>query len=351
MKMPTVAIVKSDFHENHSSTWGQVWIDYCIEKNISYELIDWKEFMAFDKLASYDIVMWHYSHYSASEMLFASNILTALKAKGCRVFPDIFDSYHFDDKIAQAYLLKGLELNTPVNYQLHSLSSVDAYIKENGKFPVVAKLRTGSGSSNVVLLSNASDLKKYSSKMFSGGVNSSPNTLFKLKSNIKSTKSLNVFISRLKRAPEFLFSRKNAKALPREKGYVYLQEFIDNVNYDLKIAIVGDRLSFVARGTRPGEFRASGGGALFYDKSLLDRSMVDEAFKAYDKLQSDCTGLDMIKDPRTNKPVILEVSYGFSHEAQIGANGYYDRNFIWHDVPFNPPRELLKKIINEVITK
>jgi glutathione synthase/RimK-type ligase-like ATP-grasp enzyme len=328
-----------------------VWIDYCIEKNITYELIDWREFSAFKKMVLHDIVMWHYSHYSADEMLFASNILTALKAAGCRVFPDIFDSTHFDDKVAQAYLLKGLDINTPANYQLHSPVSVDTYIKEVSKFPVVAKLRTGSGSSNVVLLSSKGDLKKYSSKMFSGGINSSPNTLFKLKSNLKSTKSLKVFKSRLKRVPEFLFSRKNAKALPREKGYVYLQEFIDGVNYDLKIAIVGDKLSFVARGTRPGEFRASGGGTLFYDRNLIDRSIVEEAFNAYDKLQSDCTGLDMIKDPRTNNPVILEVSYGFSHEAQIDADGYYDRNFIWHDEPFNPPRELLKKIIKEVEIK
>ena len=348
MKSPTVAIVKSDFHDNHSSAWGQVWIDYCSEKNLIYELIDWRSFGAFNKLASYDIVLWHYSHYSSEEMLFAPSILTALKASGCRVFPDLADSSHFDDKVAQAYLLKALGLETPINYSLHSLAAVDDWIINKGEFPVVAKLRTGSGSNNVVLISNEKDLRKYSSKMFSKGMKSTPNTLFKLKSNLKSTNSINVFLSRLKRVPEFLFSRKAAKSLPKEKGYVYLQEFIANVNYDLKIAIVGDRLSFVARGTRPGEFRASGGGTLFYDKSLLDRPMVDAAFQAYDALQSDCTGLDMIKDPRTNKPVILEVSYGFSHEAQLGAEGYYDRNFIWHDEPFNPPRALLEYIIKEI---
>jgi len=348
MKSPTVAIVKSDFHDNHSSAWGQVWIDYCSEKNLIHELIDWRSFGAFNKLASYDIVLWHYSHYSSEEMLFAPSILTALKASGCRVFPDLADSSHFDDKVAQAYLLKALGLETPTNYSLHSQAAVNDWILNKGQFPVVAKLRTGSGSNNVVLLSNEKDLRKYSSKMFSKGMKSTPNTLFKLKSNLKSTNSINVFISRLKRVPEFLFSRRSAKSLPKEKGYVYLQEFIDNVNYDLKIAIVGDRLSFVARGTRPGEFRASGGGTLFYDKNLLDRSMVEAAFQAYDALQSDCTGLDMIKDPRTNKPVILEVSYGFSHEAQLGAEGYYDRNFIWHDEPFNPPRALLEYIIREI---
>ena len=347
MTLPTVAIVKSDFHDNHTSAWGQVWINYCKEQNIKFDLIDWRSLGAFEELASHDIVMWHYSHYSSDEMLFAPNILSALKARGCRVFPDLSDSLHFDDKVAQAYLLQALGLDAPVNYPLHSLDSVDEWIDKVGNFPIVAKLRTGSGSNNVSLIKNKYALKKYAIKMFNSGIDSRPSTVFKLKSNRKSTKSLKEFFKRLKRVPEFLFSRKSAKNLPKERGYVYLQEFIDNVNYDLKIAIVGDRLSFVARGTRPGEFRASGGGNLFYDKSLMDTDMIRSAFLAYDTLKSDCTGLDMIKDPRTNKPIILEVSYGFSHEAQLGANGYFDRNAVWHDQPFNPPEALLQKIIEE----
>ena len=351
MISPTVAIVKSDFHDHHSSAWGQVWIDYCIQKGIKYKLIDWRSLEGFQELSKYDIVMWHYSHYSSEEMVFAPSILSALKAGGCRVFPDLPDSSHFDDKVAQAYLLQALGIDTPINYPLHSHDAVERWILDIGDFPIVAKLRTGSGSTNVVLISNKKELRKYAAKLFSKGVKSNPNTFFKLKSNIKSLKSIDDFISRFKREPEFLFSRQSAKSLPIEKGYVYLQEYIKDVNYDLKIAIVGDRLSFVARGTRPGEFRASGGGNLFYDRTLLDKPMIQAAFKAYDALKSDCTGLDMIKDPRTNTPIILEVSYGFSHQAQIGANGYFDRNYIWHDEPFNPPQALLEKIVNEVGNK
>ena len=97
--------------------------------------------------------------------------------------------------------------------------------------------------------------------------------------------------------------------------------------------------------------RASGGGTLFYDKKLMDNSMILAAFKAYDALKSDCTGLDMIKDPRTGNPVILEISYGFSSEAQIKANGYFDRNCVWHDIPFDPPRALLDNLVKEITFK
>ena len=93
--------------------------------------------------------MWHYSHYSSDEILFASNILSALKARGCKSFPDLSDSLHFDDKVAQAYLLQALGLDAPVNYPLHSMDSVDEWIDKVGNFPIVAKLRTDQAQQRV----------------------------------------------------------------------------------------------------------------------------------------------------------------------------------------------------------
>ncbi len=347
MNNPKVAVIKSDFHDQHSSAWGHVWIEYCEQQKIKYSLVDWRSKDAFSELLGHDIILWHYSHYSNDEMVFAKNILSALKSNGCKVFPDQADSQHFDDKVAQSYFMKALGLDSPENYPLHSLNAVDEWTKKVKEFPVVAKLRTGSGSSNVKLINNEHELKRYAKLMFGRGINSTPSTTFKLKSNLNSTKSLDEFFKRIKRIPEFLFSRTQAKSLPNEKGYVYLQEYIPNVNYDLKIAVVRDKLSFVARGTRPGEFRASGGGKLFYDKALVTKPIIDSAFKAFDALGSECTGLDMITDPRSNTPVIFEISYGFSHTAQLSAGGYFNRSGAWIPKPFNPPREVLVNLIED----
>lgn len=349
MTKPSVAVVKSDFHGKHSTSWSDVWLDYCQEAGLAHSLVDWRALSAFDELARHDIVVWHYSHYSQDEMLFARNILSALKAAGCRVFPDAGDSDHFDDKVAQAYLLRGLGLETPKNFPLHSAAAVEQWNREVGEFPVVAKLRAGSGASNVQLIHNANELRHYTKRMFGKGVDSKPSTVFKIKSNLASTRSVGELVRRLKRAPEFFFSRRSASGRARERGYVYLQEFIPGVDHDLKIAVVGDQLSFVARSVRKGDFRASGGGSLFYDRALVDQAMINAAFRAADAMRSDCTGFDMIKDPRTGKPVILEVSYGFSHTAQLGANGYFDRHGAWHDTPLNAPRVLLDRLVKEVV--
>ncbi|WNK20149.1 hypothetical protein P1P91_00160 [Halomonas piscis] len=227
----SVGIVKSDFHGHHSSSWSHEWLNFCAQEKIPHELIDWRELDAFSKLRKHSVVVWHYNHYSNDEMAFAPDILTALKSSGCIVFPDEGESRHFDDKVIQSYLMEGLRLPTPKNYPLHSLEAVHHWIESIGTFPVVAKLRSGSGSSNVVLIQSANHLKRYARRMFGRGLNSKPSLLFKAKTHASSSRSFSEALARFKRLPEFLFSRKMASGRGREQGYVYLQEFIEGVDY------------------------------------------------------------------------------------------------------------------------
>lgn len=347
MKQITVGIIKSDFHGNHSGSWSNVWIDYCVENNIIYSLIDWRKLDSFNKMKKHNIVLWHFSHYSYDEMNFARSILIALKSTGCMVYPDISDAYHFDDKIAQSYALQALGISTPKNYPLHSNNAVEEWIKNVNDFPVVAKLKAGSGASNVSLIKNITELRKYSNQMFGKGMDGKPKAFLKIKSNIMSSKSLTDIFQKLKRAPEFFFSRSQGSSRERERGYVYLQEYIPNVKYDLKVVVVGDKLSFIARGVRDNDFRASGSGNLISDRSLVDKSIIDMAFRAADLMKSECTGFDIIINPQNNKPIVLEVSYGFSHTAQLLPGGHFNRLGIWNDQPLNAPYELLHKMLTE----
>ena len=341
----SVAIVKSDFHEAHSTSWSHAWLGFCAAQGIAHQLIDWRSRGGFDLMMRCDIVLWHFSHYSADEMRFARPMLAALKAAGRMVFPTSADSEHFDDKVAQAYLMKGLGIATPMNYMLHSPGAVEDWIREVGTFPVVAKLRGGSGSSNVKLIRSSRSLRRYSGRMFGRGFRNRPNALFKVRSNLASARSMTDIVKRIRRAPEFLFSWKSASRLGYENGYVYLQEFIPDVDHDLKIVVVGDRLSYIGRSVRAGDFRASGGGSLFYDRSVVTKDVIDLAFAAADRMNSDCTGFDIVIDPRSNQPVILEVSYGFSHSALLQAQGYFDRLGCWYDAPLNAPEALLSRML------
>ncbi len=341
-----IAILFDENEKLHSTSWSIPWEEYCQRNNISYQVVNPYLNNVIKKLLEFDIILWHYSNYSFKDMLMARNVLLTLEDRGKKVFPAFKDAWHFDDKLAETYLLESVDAPIPKSYYYYDLESVKTAIAQNSfSFPVVAKLRNGSGSHNVKLVKSPAELLSYSGKMFSTGLNSAPSLLYKASSNIVSAKNIKTFINRAKRIPEFLRSLANAKKFNRERGYVYLQEFIPNNGYDLKIVVVGDKLSYIGRNIRKGEFRASGGGDLFYDKDKVTKDVIDSAFKTSDDLGFQCMGYDYVVNAETGKGMIIEISYGFSHHALLAAKGYFDRDGNWHDEPLNVPYEIAGRMI------
>lgn len=331
----------------HSTNWKYPWEEYCIDNKIDYHLIDCYQSDVIEQLKGFTHFVWHFGNYKFQDMLFARSILYSAKQMGLKVFPDIETSWHFDDKIAETYLLQSVDASIPDSIMLYRFEDCLNRLKANEiSFPIVAKLRGGSGSHNVKLLHSPSDLKKYAKRMFGVGLNPSPSLLYKTVSNARSSRNWNTVLKRLKRAPEFLRTLSSAKKFPNEKEYVFLQQFIPNDGYDLKIVVIGDKLSFIGRNIRKGEFRASGGGDLFYDRSYVIRNIIDSAFKTSDTLNFQCMGYDYVVNKDTGEGVIVEISYGFSHEAVLAAGGYFDRNGNWYDEPLNAPKEILKNMID-----
>ena len=138
--------------------------------------------------------------------------------------------------------------------------------------------------------------------------------------------------------------------LMRKDMYFY-KNFIQNEGYDLKIVVVGDKLSFIARNIRKGDFRASGGGNLFFDKSLINRDIIESAFAVSDKLGFQCMGYDYVVDKASGIGKIVEISYGFSHAALLQANGFFDRYGVWHEEPLNAPAEIIKSLVERASKK
>lgn len=342
-----IAIHKNEKVFKHSTLWTDVWIDYCKKEKIDYKIVDCFDNNIIKELKNFDALLWHFSNYSFLEMKVARNVLYSAKRMGLKIFPDFSEAWHFDDKVAEAYLLQAIEAPIPKTFFFYSIDSVKEFISKNPKFPLVAKLKNGSGSHNVKLIKDSKDLLKYSKKMFGKGFSPSPSLLFKTKSNIQSSKNISDIKSRAKRIPEFLRNLKRAKKFPNEKGYVYLQEFIPNDGYDLKIVTVGKKLSFICRSTRKNDFRASGGGSLYFDRSKVTDDIIKSAFEVSDKLNMRCMGYDYVFDNKENKGKIVEMSYGFSHKALIKANGYFEKNGVWYNQPLNAPEEIIKNMINE----
>jgi len=341
--------MKIAIHQNkklfdHSVPWDKAWINYCKNNNIDFEIIDCFRSDIIDKLKEFDVLLWNFQNYVLQEMLFARSILNVAKSMGLRVFPDFNTSWHYDDKVAEMYLLQSIDAPIPKSWIFGLKDDCNNWIDNNAKFPLIAKLRCGAGSHNVKMISYRTEARTYVSKMFSRGFKSFPNVFFKASSNIKSSKNLKSILKKIKRIPEFISTLSRAKRFGREKDYVYFQEFIPNNGYDLKIVVIKDKVSFFVRDIRKGDFRASGGGSFYYDKSLVPDNVLKSAFEISDKLNFQCMGYDFVVDKKTNEGKIVEISYGFSHIALLEANGYWNRDLIWHDEALNAPDEIINNL-------
>lgn len=313
-----IAIHQNDDIFCHSTSWSYEWISYCKENDITYGVVNAFDNNIFEIMKEYDVLLWHFSHYSSQEMQFARSIMNVLKSTGVKVFPDYNSSWHFDDKISEMYLLKSINAPIPKSLVFYTEKSTLDFFASFEDYPVVAKLKAGSGSSNVKIINNYSEVKKYANQIFGKGFQSAPSVLFKSKSNLMSSKNINDIIKKAKRIPDFIQSLTKSKRLPRERDYFYFQEFIPNDGYDLKVVVVGNKLSFLNRDVRKGDFRASGGGSVKYDKELITSEIRKIAFNLSKKLGFLCMGYDFVIDKNTKKPHVVEISYGFSHTAQMG---------------------------------
>ncbi len=313
---------------------------------MQYDLVDLMSLDSIETLRHYDVLLWHFSQYNYAEMLEARSILYCAEKIGLKVFPGFNESWHFDDKVAEMYALQSVNAPIPQSHVFYDMDSLKEWLEsQEVQYPLVAKLRTGSGSHNVKLLKSEDQLKKYSKRMLGKGFNPAPSLLYKTTSNVRSSHDWATFKAKAKRMPEFFRVLSGAKKFPNEKGYLYLQEFIPNDGFDMKVVVVGDKLSGCYRPVRSHDFRASGGGEMLHNKDLFTKDIIQSAFETADRLGLQCVGFDYVVDKRTGKGVIVEMSYGFSHTAVLGHRGYFDRDGIWHDEPLNAPKEILKNML------
>lgn len=343
--MKKVAVCRSTLFQQRGGE--DEYANWLNKHSIPYEYLDCYSTDIVTKFDDYDALVWHYSNFMNADLMEAQNILDIATSRGLKVYPDHNTAWHFDDKIAEMYALQSVDAPIPKSWVFYDLEKCLHWLANDAKYPLVAKLRRGSGSNNVKLLRNATEAKNYAKHMFSKGYSPAQSLVYKTYSKAQSTHSMDVLRSRIKRIPKFLKSWKYSKGMPNEIGYCYFQEFVDNAGYDIKVAVVGDKCSFLLRKTRKGSFKASGGGDIFYDKKLINDEIVKSAFKTSEDLNTQCMGYDYVLDKENQKGYIVEMCHGFDHEAIASCGGYWDKDLVWHDEPLDVVDEIMKQIIDE----
>lgn len=88
------------------------WVRYCDENNIPYKIVNCYDNSIIEELQGCEALLWHFHHNSVADLHVARKILFALEHTGLKVFPNFYTAWHFDDKLAQKFLLESLKVHS-----------------------------------------------------------------------------------------------------------------------------------------------------------------------------------------------------------------------------------------------
>lgn len=334
--------MKIAIHHNPHS-FSDRWIKYCEKEKIEYKVVNAFDSNIIEQLKGYDIFMWHHHHAQYKDVLTAKRILFALEHAGIKVFPDFRTGWHFDDKVAQKYLLEAIKAPLVPSYVFYDKQQALDWAKQT-TYPKVFKLKGGAGASNVKLVRNYSQAKVLINRAFGRGF-AQFDRLGYFKERFNKFKSgKDTFIGVLKGFARIFITPKFSKQQPPEKGYIYFQDFIPKNNCDIRVIIIGNKAFAIKRMVRENDFRASGSGNISYDPVQIRKIFIELAFKVNSKIGSSSIAFDFIVDEDGN-PLIVEISYGYATKAYDRCPGYWDSDLKWHEGKFNPQEWIIESLI------
>jgi len=314
-------------------SFSSKWIEYCENNAIDFAIVNCYDTDIMEQMKSFDVLLWHHQQSNATDYFMAKKLLEALEFSGKIVFPNHNTGWHFDDKVAQKYLFEGLNIPTPKNYVFYDIKSLKMFAK-TCTYPIVWKLKGGSGSRNVKLLKTEFQLLSIGKKMFGSGIREY-DAIDGIKEAVRryrmgKKKMIDIF----KAFAHVIYPVKYERMSGKAWGYMYLQEFIPNNDSDYRVIVIKDKAFAIKRYTRPKDFRASGSGYIEYRKELFDNELLNTSFKIAAKVKAQCVAFDFVY--QNKKPLLVEMSFGFRKEGYYACEGYWDTNLNWHEGAFNP---------------
>lgn len=337
--------MKIAIHKNQSF-YTRAWEQYCINHHLDYKMVNAYDSDIISQLWDIDIFLWHFHQLDYRDMLLAKPLLISLEQAGKIVFPNTATGWHFDDKLAEKYLFESLGVLSAKGYAFYTKADAVKWAKDT-TYPKVFKLRGGAGSSNVRLAHNYKEAKRLIDTAFSNKGYPAYQPWEQLKRAIKSIFNGDGSNRRLLASLYHCFVPiKQYQFLPIQNGYIYFQDFIPNDGFDYRLEITGNKAIALVRYCRKNDFRASGGHNDHFEHELIPNDVIQFGFNTMDRLGMQSAALDIVRDNRDNKLYLIEVSYCYGVDNDEFEHGYWTRDGIWHDEPFNGIDWIIESIID-----
>jgi len=334
----------------HEHSYAPKWVEYCQMHGIGYKLVNCYKSDIMEQLQSCDALMWHWGHSDYKAQLFARPLIGALETRGFPVYPNAQASWYFDDKIAEKYLLESLEAPLVESYVFYDAKSALAWVEET-TFPKVFKLRNGAGSHNVRLIQTKVEARRYVHHAFGRGFlpNHRGAVLADKWWHFKRDRTLKSFFNISRGLYRYVIPHPKNRELPRERNYLYAQEFIPNCDHDIRVFVIGDRAVTKKRFVRDGDFRASGSGRMTWDIEQVPPACVQIAFELRERLKMPSVAFDFVMD--RGEPKIVEISYAASERGFPECPGYWNRDLSWTRTPLRVEYFIIEDLLKQIQTE
>lgn len=310
------------------------WLKLLKTRSVNYKIVDCYTSDIIEQLSDCTHLIWQWTQADPIAMMSAHNLTKALEQKGIKVFPSSNNSWHFDDKVAQKYLLEAIGAPLVESYIFYNKNEAKNWLS-SCSFPKVFKLRGGAGSNNVKLVKNKKQANQLINKAFGRGfrrVNRADLFNERIR-KFKLNPSRKTLIGLAKGLARLFVPTDLEKTLGKDRGYAYFQEFIPNNDSDIRIIIIGEKAFGIKRMVRKNDFRASGSGLISYDIDDIPKECIKIAFDISKSLQTKCLCYDFVY--LDNIPKLIEISYGFAPIGYIDVKGYWDKDlsFTYEEKP------------------
>lgn len=326
-----------------SGSFVPAWIQYCEENSIPYKDVDCFASDIVEQVKGCDALLWNWAHHDYRAQLFARQLIASVEEMGISVFPNTATCWHYDDKVGQKYLLEAIKAPVVPTHVFYEKDRALSWV-ERTSFPKVWKLRGGAGSQNVRLVRTKQEARKVVKKSFGRGWRNS--RFHPLKDRVwhfRRDRDLRSFLNIARGIVRvFVPHESNAKS-QNQRNYVYFQDFIPDNDCDIRIIVIGDRAFAIKRMIREGDFRASGSGAIRYERHEFPEECVKIAFDVTDRLRSQSCAFDFVQ--REGKWLIVEISYAFNLAVYKPCPGYWDKNLEWNEEAVTPERFMIEELL------
>lgn len=306
----TIAVQPDYIHHRNGEeqSFSRRWIELGRENDIEMREVDVDSPDLFASLRGADGFMWRYG-FDPLSLQQAKRLLPAIEqGMAIPVFPSWRSSWHFEDKIAQHYVLQAAGIPTPRTWVLWNAEDARAFCA-SAKFPLVAKLSAGFQSGNVRMLRSIEEAENLIRHAFGGGLVSMDEPRSVVRKLLRH------------RLPGLRLLA--GKPLPRniQHGYLYLQEFLPGNAFDTRVTVIGERAFAFRRLNRPGDFRASGSGRIQWEPEPIDSDAIRLSFRIARRLETQSVAVDVLR--RGEECVAGEISYTYASWAVRDCPGHW----------------------------